>query len=78
MRTVIEILEELQPGTEFAGEDKLIDEGLLDSFDLVSLIGELNDEFKIAIPMWEIIPDNFNSVEAIEKLVEKLVEKGKG
>lgn len=73
MRTVIAILEELQPGTEFVGEEKLVDDGVLDSFDLVSLIGELNDEFGITIPMWEIIPENFNSVEAMEKLVERLV-----
>ncbi len=77
MRTVIEILEELQPGTEFMEETELIDNGVIDSFDLVSIIGELNDEFGITIPMWEIIPENFNSVKAMEKLVEKLIEKGK-
>lgn len=71
MRKVIEILEEVQPGYMYDGEELLVDDGILDSFDIVSLVGELNDEFGINIPMWEIIPDNFNTVEAIEKLVEK-------
>lgn len=69
MRTVLEILEELLPGEDFSGD--LFESGVLDSFELVSLIGEINDEYKIAIPMWEIIPENFSSVSAIEKLVEK-------
>ncbi len=71
MRTVLEILEELQPGTEFIGSNTLIDDGILDSYDIVSLVGELNDEYKITIPMWELEPRNFNSVEAIEALVNK-------
>ena len=69
MRTVLQILEELQPGEDFEGD--LMENGVLDSFELVSLIGELNDEYDITIPMWEIIPENFNSVKAIENLVEK-------
>ena len=71
MRKVLEILEEVQPGADFSSDVKLVDDGILDSFDIVSLVGELNDEYKISIPMWEIVPDNFNSVEAIEQLVEK-------
>ena len=69
MRTVLEILEELQPGEDFEGD--LFENGVLDSFELVSLIGELNDEYGITIPMWEIVPENFNSVKAIENLVGK-------
>ncbi len=71
MRKVIDILEELQPGIDFDSCGKFIDDGIIDSFDLVSLIGELNDEYGITIPMWEIVPDNFNSIEAMERLIER-------
>ncbi len=71
MRTVLEILKELQPGVEFEKQEALINEGILDSYDIVALVGELNDEYQITIPMWEIVPDNFNSVKAIEELVNK-------
>ena len=72
MRNVIEILEELLPGVDFEKCDSLIDDGIIDSFDLVSLIGEINDEYGITVPMWEIVPKNFNSVEAINQLIERL------
>ena len=71
MRTVLEILLELQLDEDVIGCNTLIDDGILDSYDIVSLVGELNDEYGITIPMWEIMPQNFNSLEAIEDLVEK-------
>lgn len=75
MRSVLEILKEIQPETVFEECESIVDEGILDSFDIVTLIGELNEEYHINIPVWEIIPENFNSVKAMEKLVEKQRKK---
>ena len=46
---IMEILTELRPDVEFENEKKLIDDGILDSFDIVSLVGELNDAFDVSI-----------------------------
>ena len=69
---LMEILTELRPQVDFATETQLIDDGILDSFDLVSLIGEINDSFDVEISFDDIEPENFNSVEAMEKLIQKL------
>lgn len=72
MEKLLEILDSIRPDVDFANEKKLIDDGLLDSFDIVSIISELNDEYNISIRVTELKPENFNSVEAILNLVEKL------
>lgn len=72
MDELLEILEELRPDVDFEAETALIDNGVLDSFDIVSLVGELNDAFEIEIQPNDLIPENFNSVQAILALVEKL------
>lgn len=72
MEKLLEILEGIRPDVDFANEIKLIDDGILDSFDIVSIISELNDEYDIAIRVTELKPENFNSKEAIMNLVQKL------
>lgn len=72
---LMEILERLRPELEFEKEDKLIDDGILDSFDLVSLIGEINDSFDVEVSFDDIEPENFNSVEAMLTLISKLQEE---
>ncbi len=69
---VIEIMSGIRPDIDFMQEHKLMDEGLLDSFDLVSLISELNDEFNIAIRVTELKPENFNSAAALVELIKRL------
>lgn len=71
---VIEILTEVRPDIDLSGEVKLVDDGELESLDVVALVGELNDEFDINISVKHLIPENFNSVDAIVKLVESLQE----
>ncbi len=71
---LMNILQELRPELDFEKEDKLIEDGILDSFDLVSLIGEMNDQFDIEVDFDDIEPENFNSVSAMEKLIQKLKE----
>ncbi len=72
MEELMEILEELRPDVDFGKETGLIAEGILDSFDIVSLVGELNEAFDIEIRPSDLIPENFNSAAAILALVEKL------
>ena len=75
MNKIIEILEELKPGVDYKNTENLIDGRYLDSLTILSLVSELEEEFDIEIPTVEIIPDNFNSVEKINSLIEKLKEE---
>ena len=74
MEQLIEILKELHPDVDFYTAEGLIDDGILDSLDMVTLVTEINDRFDVSIPAEEIIPENFNSAEALFELIEKLDE----
>lgn len=73
--TILEILTDLRPDVDFESETALITNGILESFDIVSLVAELSDEFDITIRPKDLIPDNFNSLDAICALVETLTEE---
>ena len=75
MNELMEILEELRPDVDFENETLLIGNGILDSFDIVSLVTALNDAFDIEIKPNDLIPENFNSAVAILALVEKLQDE---
>lgn len=68
---IIGILTELRPEFDFTQDIDFIEEGLLDSFDIVALVSELDSRFGISIDGLDILPENFASVEAIEKLLKK-------
>jgi len=68
---ILDILIETRPDIDFEGETRLIDDGILDSFDLVSIISDLNDSFDIHIRVHDLKPENFNSLEAITSLVDR-------
>lgn len=72
---LMKILNELRPDVDFEKEEKLIDEGILDSFDIVSLVGELNDHFDIEIQVEDLLPENFNSAKAMLELVSRMQER---
>ena len=74
MEQLLNILNELHPDVDFEGREDLIDEGILDSLDIVTLITEINSEFDVSIPAEEILPENFCSAEAIYALIERLDE----
>ena len=74
MEQLIEILKELHPDVDFMTAEGLIDDGILDSLDMVTLVTEINDKFDVSIPAEEIIPENFNSAQALFELIEKLDE----
>ena len=73
--TIIDILSELVEDVDFESCTTLIDDSILSSLDIIQLIGALNDEFDISIPATEIIPANFNSVDAMVKMVAKLADE---
>ena len=73
---IIEILEDIQPEADYETCQTLIDDHILTSLDVLSLVAELEDEFDVTIPTVEIIPSNFNSVDAIAAMVERLLEEG--
>ncbi len=75
MEKILEILEELHSDIDYMKEEKLVDNKVLDSFDLVTLVSELDDEFDIEITAKDFVPDNFNSVKAIYAMVERLMEE---
>ena len=72
MEKLLEILKEIRPDVDFENETELIDEGILDSFDVVSIISEIDDAFGVQIRINELEPENFNSAEAIWSLIQKL------
>lgn len=75
MEELLKILEEVKPGIEYEGKTDLVDSGELDSFDVITLVSELNEAYDIDIPVEEIVEENFNSVEAIYKLIQKLLDE---
>lgn len=75
MEELLEILEGMHPEVDFTDCDTLIDDKILDSFDIITLITEINSEFDVAIPAEEIVPENFNSAEALYALIEKLQDE---
>ena len=72
MEQVMEILQGLRPDVDFENETALIDDGILSSFDITSLVNELMDEFDIDLDMGDLEPEDFNSAEAIWALVRQL------
>ena len=75
MEKLLEILDELHPDVDFETEEHLIDNKILDSFDIVTLVAEIDAEYDGAIPAEELIPENFNSAKALYALVEKLMDE---
>lgn len=72
MEKLYEILEEVNPDVDFRECKTLIDDGLLDSFSILEIVGEINDEFDVEINAPDIVPENFNSAEALWALIERL------
>ena len=75
MNELIEILENLHPEVDFETCTTLIDDKILDSFDIITIISEINEEFDVVIPAEEIIPENFNSAQALYELVSRLSDE---
>ncbi|MCM1049080.1 MAG: phosphopantetheine-binding protein [Clostridiales bacterium] len=75
MDELLMILSDLHPDVDFETEENLIDDMILDSFDIVSLITEINDKFDVNITAKDITPENFNSAQALYELIERLEDE---
>ena len=72
MDELLELLEDIKPTVDFRTCTGLIDDGYLDSFDILSIVSELNDAFGIEISPVDIIPENLNAAQALWNMVECL------
>jgi acyl carrier protein len=73
MELLLEILEDIHPDVDFKNTTGLIDDGILDSFDIIRIVADVDEAFDVAIPPEEIIPDNFNSAKSLYELIEDLL-----
>ena len=72
MERLYEILEECCPDVDFRTEKALIDDGLIESLDIVMIVNEIAEEYDVRIGVENLLPENFNSAEAIMALIQKL------
>lgn len=72
---VIDLLSDIKDGVDFETADNLIDASLLDSFDILSIVENVDDEFDIFIPAKDITPANFNSADKIYALLSRLADE---
>lgn len=75
MEELIQVLKEIKPDIDFENEENLIEDELLDSFDIISIVSAIDSEFDVKITAKDIIPENFNSVQALYKLIQRLEEE---
>ena len=74
MDEILEILDGLGLDADFESCTTLVDDGILGSLDIVTIIAELSDAFDITIPARDIVPENFNSAEAMLGMVNRLLD----
>ena len=75
MDALLEILTGLHPEVDFEACNTLVDDSIIDSFVIVSIVSEINDAYDVVIPAEEIIPDNFNSARALYELILRLEDE---
>ena len=69
---LIDILSSIRPDVDFDKEDALIDDEILTSFDIIAMVSEINVQYGIEILVDDLLPENFNSVDAILELIERM------
>lgn len=74
MNDLLDVLKEIKPEVDFENEKSLISDGILDSFDIVTLVSEINDKFDIDFPVTEVIPENFENIDSLYKTIKKIQE----
>ena len=72
MEKLLEILDDIQPDADYETCETLIDDGILDSFAILSIVGELEESFGVSVSPADIIPENFNSARALWAMVQRL------
>ncbi len=72
MKQLIEIMSDVRPDVDFEKETRLIDDEILDSFDIISIVSEVNDQFGVDIIAADLLPENFNSAAALYELIKSM------
>ncbi|MCH4284237.1 MULTISPECIES: acyl carrier protein [Bacillota] len=72
MEKLLEILNEVNPDVDYENCTTLIDDGLLDSFAILEIVSEINDEFDVEVSAPDIVPENFNSAKALWEMIQRL------
>lgn len=75
MEELMELLEGIRPDIDFENEKALVTDRLLESFDIINLVSEINDEFDVKIKPADLVPENFDSVEAMWEMIERLQDE---
>lgn len=75
MNELLEILTDLHPEVDYDTCTNLVDGNILDSFDIITIISEVNEAYDVVIPAEEIVPENFNSAQALYSLIERLADE---
>jgi len=75
MDELLKILQEMHPEVDYATHQTLVDDKVFDSFDIITLVAEINDRMDISVPAEELVPENFNSYTALRTLVERLEDE---
>ena len=75
MDELMELLEGIRPDIDFEKEKALVTDRLLESFDIINLVSEINDEFDVKIKPADLVPENFDSVEAMWEMIKRLQDE---
>lgn len=75
MEQLLKIMEEVRPDIDFGKENGLVDNGIIDSFDIISIVGMIGEQYGIEIGVDDLMPDNFNSAEALYALITSIQNK---
>ena len=75
MEKMLQLLQSIREDVDFEKEERLVDDGIIDSFDVVAIVGELCDAYDVTITVDDMEPENFNSASAMLKLVERLMDE---
>ena len=75
MEELLEILQDIKPGVDFENETALIDNGVLDSLDIITLVGQISDEFDVEVEVTDLVPANFNSAKAMYAMIQRLEDE---
>ena len=75
MEELLEILQDIKPGVDFENETALINNGVLDSLDIIKLVGQISDEFDVEVEVTDLVPANFNSAKAMYAMIQRLEDE---
>ena len=72
---ILELLQELHEDVDYETEESLVDDKVLDSFDLVTLVTELNETFDVEVTARDFVAENFNSLDCLTDMIERLLDE---